>query len=438
MAKNMHFGAVFINGQTQWAIGEWALPGYRAASWTKPDGWQETGRMLERAKFDLMFFADTSAANDIHGGSPDAAIKWSLEFPEHDPVPMISFVSAATSKLGVAATYTTSYAHPYGTARTYQTLANLTGGRAAWNAVASSFGAEAANFGFDEVTPHDVRYDRADEYVEVCKKLWSSWEDGAVLEDKVNRIYADPSKVHAINHEGKYYKCRGPLNVVPPPTGPPVIFSPGQSPRGLEFAGRNAEAVFGIQFNVEGMKKQRDMLHGNLEKFGRDPESVPVMWGIFSILGETDEQAREKEQQIKENVPPEGGLAFLANHMGVDASELSTDTLLSELDNESDYGAGISKALTDDFGADTTVGQMAQDYSGGLGLHVVGSPETVADQLEAYYDGSGGDGFLLLSSGVPGALKEFTEGVVPILQKRGRFRKDYASDTLRGHLQERF
>jgi FMN-dependent oxidoreductase (nitrilotriacetate monooxygenase family) len=438
MTRNMHLGAVFMNGQTQWAMGEWALPGYRSADWTKPDGWQETAQMLERSKFDVMFFADSLAANDHYGGSPDAAIKYSLEFPEHDPLPMIPYLAAVTSQMGIAATYTSSYAHPYGPARTFQTLANLTGGRAAWNVVASSFVAEAANFGMDKVIAHDNRYDRADEFVEVCKKLWSSWEPGAILEDRENRIWSDPSKIHAIDHEGEYYSCRGPLNVIPPETGPPVLFGAGQSGRGLDFCARNVEVVFGIQFNVDGMKRQRETLHSKLESFDREPDSVPVMWGVFPILGETDEAAREKEQQIRENVPPEGGLAFMANHMGIDASNISVDTRLSEVDGESDFGSGISRALTTDFGEDATVGEMAQKYSSGLGLHVVGSPETVADQLEAYYDGSGGDGFLLLCSGIPGALKEFTEGVVPILQERGRFRKDYVGDTLRDHIQEKF
>jgi len=438
MARNMHLGAVFMLGQTQWAIGEWALPGYRSGEWTKPDIWQETARMLERSKFDVMFFADSLAANDHYGNSPDAAIKYSLQFPEHDPVPMIPYLADVTSHIGIAATSSVSYAHPYGVARTFQTLANLTSGRAAWNVVASSFRAEAANFGLDAVTPHDIRYDRADEFIDVCKKLWSSWEPDAILEDRQDRIWSDPQKIRAIDHEGDYYKCRGPLNVIPPVTGPPVLFGAGQSGRGLGFCARNVEVVFGIQFNVEGMRRQRELLHSKLESFGRDPASVPVMWGVFPIIGQTEDAAAEKEQMIRENVPPEGGLAFLSNHMGFDASVVDLDGSLASIDDVSEYSQGISKALTTDFGEVGSVREMAQMYGSGLGMHVVGTPESVADQLEALYDGSGGDGFLLLSSGIPGALKEFTEGVVPILQERGRFRKEYSGDTLRHHLEERF
>ncbi len=436
MAKKIHLGAVLMLGQTQWAIGEWALPGYRSADWTRPDGWQETARMLERAKFDVMFFADSLAANDHYGKSPDAAIKYSIQFPEHDPVMLLPYLAQVTSQMGIAATSSASYAHPYGPARSFQTLANLTAGRAGWNVVASSFEAEAANFGLEGVIAHDTRYDRADEFVEVCKKLWTSWEPDAILEDVENRIWSDPSKIRAINHEGEFYRCRGPLNVIPPVTGSPVLFGAGQSGRGLDFCAKNVDAVFGIQFNAEGMKRQRDLLHEKVASFGRDPESVPVMWGVFPIIGETEQAAIEKEQQIRENVPPEGGLAFLSNHMGLDASGVDLDTNLATLEGASGYGEGITKALIKDFGTVGTVGEMAQMYGSGLGLHVVGTAEQVADQLEALHDGAGGDGFMVLSSGIPGALQEFTSGVVPLLQQRGRFRQDYSGDTLRHHLTE--
>jgi long-chain alkane monooxygenase len=438
MPDRMHLGAVFMNGPSQWAVGEWALPGYPTDDWTQPELWQERARLLERGRFDVMFFADNSAPNDHFGDSRDAAVKYGITFPAHDPISMVPYLAAATTRIGLAATSTATYDHPYSTARRFGTLAHLTRGRVAWNVVASSFRSEAANFGLDAPPPHDTRYDRADEFVEICQGLWGCWEPDAVVEDRETRVWADPAKVHSIDYVGKFYSCRGPLNVVRSPFGPPVLFGAGQSDRGLDSCARHSEVVFGIQYDAAGMKAHRDRFREKVAAAGRNPDHVPIMWGVFPIVGRSEAEARELDEQVTANVPAEGGLALMSNHLGFDASPYDLDTSLASVHATTETGSqGMIKALIGTYGAEATLRDLAKIYGAGLSPHVVGTAEQVADQLEALYSGGGGDGFLLLSTGVPGALAGFVDGVVPILQDRGLFRREYTGTTLREHLLER-
>lgn len=436
MTKKMHLGVVFMNGPTHHTIGEWALPRYLTGyDWTKPVFWQDVARILERGKFDVAFFADVQSASMNYGGSPDASVKWGVQFPVHDPIPMISYMAAATTHIGIAATLSTTYGHPYSVARTFATLAHLTGGRAGWNVVSSSNEADAANYGLPSLMGHDERYDRADEFVDLCRKLWASWEPDAVVMDRDTRVYADPAKVHRIDHEGKYFRSRGPLNVAPLPNGDPVVVAAGQSDRGIEFCARHAEAVFGIQFNTAAMKRQRDKLQTALVAHGRDPGSVPILWGVFPIVGETEEAAKAKHRMIQEIVPPEGGLAFMSSHFGIDAAKFPLDSPLESV--ETDVGSkGLLDTLAKNYGRTVTVGEAGQIYGCGISPHIVGTAAQVADQLEAMHREVGGDGFLLMTHYLPGSLEEFVELVVPELQRRGLFRTEYAGTTLREHLRD--
>lgn len=437
MKRKMHLGVVFMNSPTQHTVGEWALPRQLAGhDWRNPEFWQDTARLLERGKFDMAFFGDTLAANDNYGGSPDAAIRYSLQFPAHDPMPLLAYMAAVTSRIGLVATASTTYTHPYTTARAFATLANLTTGRIGWNVVASSHRAEAENFGLDGVTGHDERYERADEYVAVCQKLWSSWEPGAIVLDRTTRTWADPAKIHRIDHQGRYFRSRGPLNVSPPPHGPPVIAGAGQSSRGLDFCARHSEVVFAIQFTVEAMKRQRNEFRSRLLAQGRDPDSVPILWGVFPIVGETEEAAVAKARMIEDVVPEEGGLALMSAHFGIDASTLDLDAPLESVRTETG-SQGLLDTLARNYGRTVTVREAGKIYGCGISPHIVGSAERVADQLEALHDQVGGDGFLLMTHYLPGSLHEFVELVVPILQERGLFRRDYSGATLREHLADR-
>jgi FMN-dependent oxidoreductase (nitrilotriacetate monooxygenase family) len=437
MPNTMHFGVVFMNGPTHHVIGEWALPRYMAGyDFARPEIWQEIARVCERGKFDVVFFADTQGASDNYGGNMDAAIRYSVQFPVHDPLMTVAFMAAATERVGLAATYSTTYGHPYHTARAFGTLANLSRGRIGWNVVASSYRAEAANYGIDAVMSHDERYERAEEYVEVCQQLWASWQPGAIVADRESRVWADPSKIRPINHAGKYFKSQGPLNVAPAPSGPPVVFAAGQSDRGLDFCAKYGEAVFGIQFTTDAMKRQRDRLRERVEAAGRDPDSVPILWGVFPIVGETEEAARAKEHMIEEIVPPEGGLALISSHFGIDASKFALDDPLEFVATETG-SRGLLDTLARNYGRTVTVGEAGRIYGCGISPHIVGTGAQVADQLEAMFDEVGGDGFLLMTHYLPGSLTEFVELVVPELQRRGRFRKDYSGATLRDHLAER-
>lgn len=436
MAGKMHLGVVVMNGPTQHTVGEWALPRQLAGNdWRSPAFWEDIARTLERGKFDMVFLGDTMAANDNYGGSPDAAIKYSLQFPTHDPMPLLPYMAAVTRRIGLISTMSTTYAHPYTTARSFATLAHLTSGRIGWNVVSSSHRAEAANHGMDLVMGHDERYERAEEYVEVCKKLWASWDDDAMVLDRKARIWADPARIRPIDHEGRFFRSKGPLNVSPAPDGPPVIAGAGQSDRGMDFCARHSEVVFAIQFTTEAMKRQRDTFRRKLAEQGRDPDSVRILWGVFPIIGETEEAARAKEQMILDVVPPEGGLALMSAHFGIDASTFDLDAPLESTRTETG-SQGLLDALAKNYGRTVTVREAGKIYGCGISPRIVGTAEQVADQLMEIDDQVGGDGFLLMTHYLPGSLHEFVELVVPILQDRGRFRRDYAGVTLRDHLAE--
>lgn len=432
----MHMGVVFLNGPTQHSVGEWRLQrnmsGY---DYTSMPFWQDVGRILERGKFDVVFLADILGIYDAYEGSIDATVKYSLQFPVHDAIPLVPVIAAATEKIGVAATFSATYAHPYVTARTFLTLAHLTNGRAGWNVVASSHGQEAATMGLDAIPGHDERYERADEFVEVVHKLWNSWEKDAVVMDRETGVYADPAKLHAVNHIGKYFKSRGPINITPPPKGLPVMFAAGQSPRGLGFCGKYAEAVFAIQWSGKSMREHREKIREHAKAHGRDPDSVKVLWGIMPIVGETEQAARDKEAKLRELVPPVGGLAMVANHIGRDLSGIPLDAKLDAMLGDSG-SQGIAVALERMRDGGLTVAEAVQMYASGISPHVTGTAKQVADQLEAYHHESGGDGFLLMTHILPGSLSEFTEDVVPELQRRGLMRKDYTGTTLREHLNQ--
>ncbi|WP_371674794.1 NtaA/DmoA family FMN-dependent monooxygenase (plasmid) [Streptomyces sp. NBC_00289] len=436
MTKRMHLGVVLVNGPTQHIVGEWSLPRQITGhDWRSPAFWEDIARTLERGKFDMVFLGDTMAANDNYAGSPDAAIKYSLQFPAHDPMPLLPYMAAVTSRIGLVATASTTYTHPYTTARTFATLANLTSGRVGWNAVASSHRAESENFGRDSVMPSAERYDRADEYVEVCKKLWESWDRGAMVLDKEERIWGDPTKIRPINHEGRFFKSKGPLNVSPAPEGSPVIAGAGQSDRGLEFCARHSEVVFAIQFTGDAMRRQREKFREKLVAQGRDPNSVSILWGVLPIIGETSEAAHAKEQMIFNSVPAEGGLAFMSAHFGIDGSIFELDDPLESAGTDTG-SRGLLDTLAKNYGRAVTVGEAGKLYGCGISPHVVGTAEQVADQLEHLYDEAGGDGFLLMTHYLPGSLHEFVELVIPVLQDRGRFRQEYKGSTLREHLSD--
>ncbi|MPZ73560.1 MAG: NtaA/DmoA family FMN-dependent monooxygenase [Nitriliruptorales bacterium] len=435
MSQQMHLATILLNGPMGHAVGQWRMQGSFAGyskKYTTLEYWQDVARTLERGRFDMAFFADALGGYQNYGGSIEATAKFAAQYPVHDPIPLLSAMAAVTKHLGFGATMSTTYFKPYHVARLFGTLDHLTQGRVGWNIVTSFNEAEAANFGLTDAIPHDKRYDMADEFVEVCEKLWSSWDPDAVLWDMESGVFADPSKVHTINHHGEYFDVQGPSQVIPSPQGKPVLIQAGQSDRGLEFGTKHADLLFAIQQNLDVMTQARQDITRRVEGHGRDPEKVKVLWGIMPIVARTDDQAKEIEAELYRCVPPEGGLAMVSGHFGMDLSAIDLDAIVEPRKIEGLDGL-LSMFTEDKIGRKITFAEMAQIYASGIGMKVVGSPETVADRLEEMFHAAG-DGFMLVTSYMPGCLNDFVDLVVPILQDRGLLRREYTGDTLRGNL----
>ncbi len=389
--------------------------------------WEEIAQTLERGCFDMFFFADGWA------GGGEVGTRYAIQFPTHDPVTLVSRLSGVTKHLGFAVTMSTSFYAPYMTARKLSTLDHITEGRIGWNVVNSLNTGEARNFGMEELLPHDERYDRADEYMEVCNQLWNSWEPDAVKMDMKNRIFADPDKVHRIDFKGKYFKCMGPLNVIPGPQRKPVIFQAGASPRGREFAVRHSECIFGVGGSAAGMKEFSDDIAARADAADRDP--IKIIWGAQPIVAESESEARERQQEIIERIPIEAGLATMAGHFNLDLTKVDIDMPVSKLP-QIDGTRGMLDIYTRD-GADPTLKEIARSYLNLAAGNLVGTPEQVADVLQGLIEEGGGNGFQLTPAWyAPDYYRDIVDLLIPELQRRDCVRTSYRGQTLRDHLRE--
>ena len=436
MPPRMHLAQFLVHGPTYHSLAMWRHPRTAAAGydWTRPELYQHIAQVCERGAFDMVFFADLNYVSDTYRGTMDPAIRHATQVPEHDPIPLLSFMAAATSRIGLAATFSVSHAHPYYAARLWATLDHLTRGRAGWNVVTTLNHNQSANHG-EELRPVEERYDRAEEFVEVCRKLWGTWEPDAVVMDRAAGLFADPAKVHRIEHEGRFFKSRGPLNVVRSPHGGPAILQAGTSPKGRAFAARHADAIFAIQPNLAGAKAYYDDIKSATVNAGRRPEACKVLFGIQPIVGATADEAREKQSEHNRLVPLEGGLAILSGHLDFDLSTLPLDVVMAhrterELQRmQTRYRTPTGELLT--------LREVAQRHGQSVGLlQMVGTASDVADQMEDFFERVGGDGFMLTPIYSPGAIEEFVDQVVPELRRRGRYRDRYAGATLRDHLMQ--
>lgn len=432
--KKMHFAQFLMHSPTYHSLAMWRHPRTAAANydWARPELYQHIARVCERGKLDMVFFADVSFIADAYTGSLDPAIRYATQTPMHDPTPLLSWLGTATSTIGLAGTFSISHQHPFYAARLWATIDHLTRGRAGWNVVTSVNHNESANYG-EELLAHDVRYERAEEFLEVCLKLWNSWEADAVVMDRERGVFADPAKVHRIEHEGRFFKSRGPLNVTHSPQNGPAIIQAGASPKGRAFATKYAEAIFAIQPFVEGAREYYEDMKTRMENCGRNPAHCKILFGVQPIVGRTEQEAREKQEFHNNLVSPEAGLTILSGHMDYDLSTLDLDQVFKHFEVSSVQG--LIDMYTKVAGKHVTVREAARLHGQSVSLpQVVGTPKQVADQLEAYYDHAGGDGFMLTAIYSPGAIEEFVDLVVPVLQQRGRLRKDYQERTLREHL----
>ena len=431
----------------QMKLGAFIHPtGNHVASWLHPDAQIDAGtnvehyialaQTAERGKFDLMFLADALATRD---GSLEALSRWPQYMAYFEPVTLLSAIAARTHHLGLVATGTTSYNEPYNLARRYASLDHISHGRAGWNVVTSANLSEAYNFGRAEHFEHGERYDRAVEFTEVVFGLWDSWDDDAFLRDRASGRYFDPAKLHYLNHNGKNFNVRGPLNMARPPQGRPVIFQAGSSEAGMELAARIAEAVFTPALSLEAGQRFYADLKGRMAKVGRHPDSLKVMPGLNPVIGRTSAEAEEKHNYLQSLIHPDVGLELLSNALGgFDLHPFPLDGPLPEAAFQVDVkGASTSVRNVRNWARNEglTIRQLFQRFAGARGQRtLIGTPTQIADDMEAWFKGSAVDGFLIQPSYLPGGLDEFVDLVVPELQARGLFRTEYEATTLRGNL----
>jgi FMN-dependent oxidoreductase (nitrilotriacetate monooxygenase family) len=416
-------------------------PGHHVAAWRHPQS-QADGRFnlqhlanvtrtAERGLFDAVFLADGLAARHQPGAEGRLAYGGGFE-----PVTLFSALSAITERIGFIATASTTYEDPYILARKFASLDLLSDGRAGWNVVTTGSAEAAGNFGLDTHPNHGLRYERAREFVEVVKALWDSWDDDAFLLDKASGYFYDPARVHTLNHEGKHLRVRGPLNVPRPVQGYPVIVQAGASEDGRDLAAQTAEVIFTAwQTLPEAQAFYRD-LKSRLAKYGRTHDELKVMPGVFPVIGRTESEAKAKFQQLQDLILPEVGLAQLSGLIGgFDLSSYPIDGPVPELPETNNNKSRQSLMLKIAKERGLSIRELYLWIAGARGhWQLVGTPETIADQLQEWFENDAADGFNVMPPVQPGSLEDFVELVVPELQRRGLFRTAYEGRTLRENL----
>ena len=412
----------------------WNLPSAALYDWRKPELYQDIARICEKAKFDLTLFADTPAIPSLYQGSTDFYVRNGFKITP-DPVPILTMMGAVTTRLGLGTTLSTSFYPPYLLARMVGTLDHLISGRFAWNVVTSASLGAALNYGQDGLTEHDDRYDIADEYLDLVRQLWGSWAPDAVVEDRERNVFADPAKVKAINFKGRYFKSKGPLNVVPAPGGQPVIIMAGTSPRGQRFAVGNADMVIAHKNTVRDMRAYTDQLRRQLSDAGRDPASCKVFFSIKPVLGDTPEIAKQRWERNYEMADPEIGLADLSSTLGHDMSKFDLDAPLPpDLPVQALRGKLLQYTGAE---APKTLREIAKHEGMHETFPICGAPDQVADVIEQAARDGGADGFHFRAQfGDIAYLSEIATKLMPVLQRRGLARTEYGGTTLRDHLFE--
>lgn len=400
----------------------------------------EMARTLERACFDYIMIEDKLMVSETYGGSSKEGLKSGMMAPKHDPAPLAVAMGMATSRLGVVATMSTLAYPPFLMARLSSTIDSLTKGRFGWNVVTSAEDLAAQNFGLDKLPPRELRYEMADEYMEVMGKLFGSWEKDAVVLDREAGIYADHTKVHPINHEGKFFKVRGPLNTVRSPQGRPVYVQAGASPRGRSFAAAHADSIVSVASGVAEMKAFRDDIRARAAALGRNPDDIKVLFCVTPTVGETEQDAQDKHNRML-NSPNfiNDILASISSITDIDFSRFDLDKPLPERLVTNGEQGSLDKFQQ--YGSGKTLRELVVDGTGGLvsSVELIGTPDQVAERMGEVMEEVGGDGFLITTPVLRVSrryLVEIADGLVPALQKRGLARTSYKHEMLRDNLLE--
>ena len=430
MPRRMLMNAFSMNCVSHIQQGLWVRDDTRQLEYTQLDPWVELAQILEKGCFDALFLADVVGVYDAYRGGPETSIIEGMQFPVNDPALLIPAMAHATENLGFAFTSSVLQTHPFTFARQVSTLDHLSHGRVAWNIVTSYLPNAGASLGLGRLPSHDERYDRADEYLDVTYKLWEgSWEDDAVVRDTKRGIYADPTKIHPINHVGKHYEVAGPHLSEPSPQRTPLLFQAGSSTRGRRFAAKHAECVFIVAPRRSPLAAATVIndIRTQASSVGRYPDDILFFQGLSPVVGGTEEEAKAKEAEYLEQFSTEGALAHMSGGIGVDLAAIDLDRPLNTID--SDAMRGSVKGLIES-APDRT--QTFRDLvrSRMAGQFLTGTPEQIADALQEWQE-AGVDGFNLVYSVTPGTFVDFIEGVVPVLQARGLMQREYAPGPLR-------
>jgi FMN-dependent oxidoreductase (nitrilotriacetate monooxygenase family) len=385
---------------------------------------------LERAKFDAFFMADHLAVLNM----PIDSLKRSHTVTSFDPLTLLPALAAVTEKIGLVATASTTFDQPYHVARKFASLDHISGGRAGWNLVTTSNPDAALNFGMDDHMEHGERYKRAREFFDVVTGLWDSWADDAFIRDVENGIYFDPDKLHVLDHKGEYLSVRGPLNIARPLQGWPVIVQAGASDAGRQIAAETAEAVFTAQPNLEAGRKFYADVKGRTEKAGRNPDHLKILPAAMLLVSDSVQEAQDIRAKLDSLVHYDSGIASLSIALGHDASQFDPDGPLPDIPESNASKTARQNVIDLARSTGMTVRQLAQRLGGYSGLAFVGTPQTVADEMQDWLEQRGSDGFTVNFPYLPGGLDAVCEKLVPELQRRGIFRSEYEGSTLREHL----
>ncbi|OAK54758.1 LLM class flavin-dependent oxidoreductase [Rhodococcoides kyotonense] len=434
MSRELHLAGFLIASHVTHSHAAWRHPASET-DYLGPDYYTRVAKTLERGKFDFLFFADLLATPVRYGNDIRVPLSSGTQASATiDPSLVAAVLAGVTDKIGLAITKSTTYFHPYELARIFATLDHLSRGRAGWNVVTSLNQAEAQNFGIDNHLGHDERYARAQEFLEVAYKLWGSWERDALVQNKESGLFADPDKVHTVDHDGEFFKTRGPLTVPHSPQSRPVIFQAGSSSTGKDFAARWADAIFEIDPTKEGRRAYYDDVKSRASNFGRNPDDIKIFPSFVPFVGETESIAREKQAFHNELADPISGLITLSVHTDHDFSQYDLDAPIEEVTVPGSQGLfDVAHRLSDK--DSLTLRDIGKLYAQGVLLpQFVGTASQIADQIEEGFNGGEADGYILSAAQAPGTFDDFVDLVVPELQRRGLFRTDYTGTTLRDHL----
>ena len=428
MTKQLHLGAFMrpVGIHTAW----WRYPGAYPDANFNLKHLVRFIQTLERGRFDAFFMADHLAVLNM----PMAALRRSATATSFEPLTLLSALAMVTERIGLVATASTTFDEPYHIARRFASLDHISGGRAGWNIVTTSNPDAALNFGLGDHVEHDERYRRAREFFDVVTGLWDSWADDAWRRDQASGIFFDPSRMHVLDHKGEHLSVRGPLNIARPVQGWPVIVQAGASEAGRRLAAETAEVIFGSSRTIEDARRFYADVKSRLRAMGRAPDALKILPGALVVVGRTTEEAREKLARLDGLVHPESGVPNLSMRLGIDVSGFDLDAELPEIPptnaSQSGRDALVALARRDRL----TVRQLAQIVGGYGGLQMVGTPAAIADTMQEWLETDACDGFNVMFPTVPAGLDDFVDLVVPELQHRGIFRREYEGTTLRDHL----